>query len=61
MFCLGREADILLGRRYNPVQGDYAEKVYRLLKPRCSSQVSRYSLEDIHRYLDVISEGNRHG
>ncbi|KAL9877806.1 DNA ligase 4 [Glossina fuscipes] len=54
-----RDAQILEARRFSPVYGDYAEKVYKVLKPRCNREPSTFKLKEIHDMLDVIAKGDR--
>lgn len=58
---LARDAQILEARRFTPVYGDYAEKVYKVLKPRCKRESSTFKLKEIHDMLDVIAKGDRSG
>uniref|UniRef100_A0A1A9W1G8 DNA ligase 4 n=1 Tax=Glossina brevipalpis TaxID=37001 RepID=A0A1A9W1G8_9MUSC len=54
-----RDAQILEARRFTPVYGDYAEKVYKVLKPRCKHEPSTFKLKEIHDMLDMIAKGDR--
>ncbi|XP_037824188.1 DNA ligase 4 [Lucilia sericata] len=54
-----RDAEILEARNFNGFRGDYAERVYRVLKPRCSHQPSNLTLKQVHDMLDTIANENR--
>ena len=46
-------------RNFNGIRGDYAERVYRVLKTRCTSQHSDLTLKEVHEMLDTIASENR--
>lgn len=58
-FFSAREAEILEARNFNGFRGDYAERVYRILKPRCTHAPSNLTLKEVHDMLDTIANENR--
>uniref|UniRef100_A0A1I8PP02 DNA ligase 4 n=1 Tax=Stomoxys calcitrans TaxID=35570 RepID=A0A1I8PP02_STOCA len=53
-----KEAEILEARRFSGIHGDYADKVFRILKPRCSNESSKLTLKEVHDMLDTVANEN---
>ncbi|XP_061401399.1 DNA ligase 4-like, partial [Musca vetustissima] len=53
-----KEAELLEARNFCSIRGDYAERVYRILKPRCSNSPSDLTLKEVHDMLDSVASEN---
>lgn len=58
ILLLAKEAELLEARNFCSIRGDYAERVYRILKPRCSNSPSDLTLKEVHDMLDSVASEN---